>query len=78
MLATCWALLTAASSASQAEFTSSISTPLVAVLVGEVVGWIVGWSVADECQILELAVLPSAHRQGTGRGLLSGLLRRCR
>ena len=42
---------------------------------GEVVGYVVAWFVADEGQIANLAVAPSAWGQGIGRSLLDAALR---
>lgn len=42
---------------------------------GEVVGYVVAWFVADEGQIANLAVAPSAWGGGIGRSLLDAALR---
>jgi ribosomal-protein-alanine N-acetyltransferase len=41
---------------------------------GAVVGFILGQAVADEAEVLTMAVTPSARRCGVGRSLLSALL----
>ncbi len=41
---------------------------------GEVIGFIIGRQVADEAEILNLAVAPSARRRGEGGALLEAAL----
>ncbi|HEX8232870.1 MAG TPA: ribosomal protein S18-alanine N-acetyltransferase [Caulobacteraceae bacterium] len=45
---------------------------------GEASGFILGRSVADEAEILTIAVAPAARRQGLGRALVEGLARQAR
>jgi [ribosomal protein S18]-alanine N-acetyltransferase len=53
-----------------AEFADLLASPLV-FLVAEPAGFALGRAVADEAELLTLAVDPSARRQGSGRRLLT-------
>ena len=44
------------------------------LLEGEPSGFVIGWIVADECEILSLAVQPLRRRRGFGRFLLEAAL----
>lgn len=61
----------------QAELTRSIARVLVADSSGIAVGYVVGWLVADELQILELAVHPDYRGKGVGKALLTQLMTKC-
>lgn len=50
---------------------------LVAVEAGKPVGFGLARVVADEAELLTLAVLPGARRRGCARALLAGLAARC-
>ena len=56
-----------------AEFAAIVSDPLCFTLI-ESGGFIIGRAVADEAEILTLAVPPEARRQGTGQALVQGFL----
>lgn len=56
-----------------AEFTAVLASPLC-YLVDEPGGFALGQVVADEAELLTIAVLPEARRQGLGRRLLAGFL----
>ncbi len=47
---------------------------LLARTAGEIAGLVVARTVADECEILWIAVVASRRRRGTGRGLLRAAL----
>ncbi|MEW6298304.1 MAG: ribosomal protein S18-alanine N-acetyltransferase [Thermodesulfobacteriota bacterium] len=51
---------------------------LVAELRGQVVGYLCCWFVADEVQILNIAVHPGYRRRGIGRALLRAILAEAR
>lgn len=55
------------------EFADLLASPLV-VLVSGPEGFTVGRVIADEAELLTIAVLPDARRKGIGRTLLSGLV----
>ena len=51
-----------------------VSQPLVAVRDGEIVGYLVAWFIADEVQIVNIAVKEDHRRQGMARFMLSCVL----
>lgn len=51
---------------------------LIAELQGQVIGYLCCWFVADEVQILNLAVHPGYRRHGVGRVLLQAVLTEAR
>lgn len=55
---------------SAAEFTGLLGSPGV-FLCGAAAGFVMGRVVADEAEVLTLAVAPPARRAGTGRALLA-------
>ncbi len=63
-------------------FLSELSKPyarvLVAELQGQVIGYLCCWFVADEVQILNLAVHPRYRRHGVGRTLLQAVCNEAR
>lgn len=58
---------------SAAEFASLLASPNV-VLITAAQGFALGRVIADEAELLTIAVHPDARRQGVGRKLLSGLI----
>ena len=56
-----------------AEFAAVIADPLCFMLI-ESDGFLIGRAVADEAEILTLAVDPEARRRGTGARLVRGFL----
>lgn len=56
-----------------AEFAAMVSDPLCFTLI-ESDGFLIGRIVADEAEILTLAVDPDARRRGTGARLVQGFL----
>lgn len=62
---------------STAEFTSLLSDPLTLILT-ESQGFLVGRVVADEAEVLTLAVDPAARRRGIGKSLLQEFLARAK
>jgi [ribosomal protein S18]-alanine N-acetyltransferase len=56
---------------SAAEFTDLMASPLVFLVTGPS-GFALGRVVADEAELLTLAVDPTARRKGAGRRLLAG------
>ncbi|KAK9806124.1 hypothetical protein WJX72_002299 [[Myrmecia] bisecta] len=61
----------------QEEISRDIAIVLVAEGTCGLCGFIVGWHVADEVQVLELAVHPSARRRGIASDLMKALLAHC-
>ncbi|MGH7963679.1 MAG: ribosomal protein S18-alanine N-acetyltransferase [Candidatus Binatia bacterium] len=57
-----------------AELQNPQSRFLVAGQEGRVIGYLCGWLVADEVQILRIAVHPAHRRQGIGKALLLATL----
>lgn len=55
------------------EFESLLTSPQVA-LITAAQGFALGRVIADEAELLTIAVHPDARRKGTGRKLLSGLI----
>jgi [ribosomal protein S18]-alanine N-acetyltransferase len=55
---------------SEAEFADLLASPLI-FLIAEPAGFALGRVVADEGELLTLAVDPAARRRGTGRRLLT-------
>lgn len=58
----------------EAEFAELLSQPRVFALSEGEAGVLLGRVVADEAELLTLAVAPGARRQGTGRRLVEGFL----
>lgn len=56
---------------SAAEIAGLVASPLVFVL-GDPRGFVMGRVIADEAELLTLAVAPGARRQGRGAALLAG------
>lgn len=54
----------------EAEFESFLTTPHV-FLLGDAQGFVVGRAVADEAELLTLAVAPGARRRGVGGALVA-------
>lgn len=52
------------------ELGRSIARVLVARLEGELVGYVLGWLVADQAEVMSIAVDPRARVRGVGRVLL--------
>src|SRR5437667_1322051 len=63
-------------------YREALKWPGVTALVGEdhekVTGFIVGRQVADQAEILNLAVAPASRRRGEGEALLKAALEECR
>ncbi|TVR03592.1 MAG: ribosomal-protein-alanine N-acetyltransferase [Deltaproteobacteria bacterium] len=58
-----------------AEFDNPVSDILVATRNGEdVIGFLVRWRITDEVHILNVAVDPTARRQGVGRAMVRHVL----
>lgn len=57
-----------------AAFAAQLALPGVFGFLDDLGGMILGRVVADEAEVLTLAVHPRARRQGIGRGLLGALL----
>lgn len=57
-----------------AEFAGFLADPLVFLLVEGDAGFLLGRTVADEAELLTLAVAPEARRRGLGRKLVSRFL----
>lgn len=60
-----------------AEFAALLAEPPVFATLAET-GFALGRVVADEAELLTIAVAPEARRQGEGRALLDGFLRTAR
>ena len=60
-----------------AEFADLLAEPPVFATLAET-GFALGRVVADEAELLTIAVAPEARRQGEGRALLDGFLRTAR
>ena len=58
---------------SAAEIAALIADPLV-FLIAEVAGFALGRAVADQAELLTIAVAPAFRRQGIGARLVSGFL----
>lgn len=54
-------------------FAELLASPL-AICLGQVEGFLIGRVVADEAEVLTLAVDPAARRQGVGAGLVRAFL----
>jgi tRNA threonylcarbamoyladenosine biosynthesis protein TsaB len=63
---------------SEADFAGFVSDPLVFLLVEGDAGFLLGRSVADEAELLTLAVSPAARRRGLGRKLVARFLYQAR
>jgi [ribosomal protein S18]-alanine N-acetyltransferase len=63
---------------SEADFAGLVSDPLVFLLVEGDAGFLLGRSVADEAELLTLAVSPAARRRGLGRKLVARFLYQAR
>jgi ribosomal-protein-alanine N-acetyltransferase len=58
---------------SEAEIAATIASPFSFVLTRDA-GFLLGQVVAGEAELLTLAVVPAARRQGTGRALVEAFL----
>ena len=56
------------------ELGRSIARVLVARAEGELVGYVLGWLVADQAEVMSIAVEPRARVRGVGRALLQHFL----
>jgi [ribosomal protein S18]-alanine N-acetyltransferase len=61
-----------------AELRDLLSSPLVFGLTEGEAGFLLGRVVADEAELLTIAVAPDARRQGLGRKLVAGFLAEAR
>lgn len=60
------------------ELSNGYSSLFVAVIGDEVAGWAGLEAVLDEASVTNIAVLPKARGQGTGRRLTEALIEECR
>ncbi len=60
------------------ELTNNVAKYFVATVEGTVAGYIGMWNVSGQCDITNIAVLPSFRRQGIGKKLLEHLILYCR